>query len=291
MRRAIVLGASGFVGAALARRLAVDGVEVHGFSSRTLDLGGPLGALDVLAGADTDLVHLSALTPDRGATTLAGFTSNIAFCTNVAAWLETHPVRSCTFVSSDVVYDSRAEGALVESSPLARLDDRGPRTNLYAAAKIAGERVLGAVSDARLIPYLVIRPCAVFGPNDTHGAYGPNTFVRSIIDSGRVRLFGEGEELRDHLFVEDLAAAVAELVARRTTGVMNVASGTPRSFASIVEALREIADRPFEVDRVTRQIPLVHRTFDTSALRAVLPDLRLHAFEDALRATYVAARR
>jgi nucleoside-diphosphate-sugar epimerase len=104
-----------------------------------------------------------------------------------------------------------------------------------------------------------------------------------------VRLFGAGEELRDHLFVDDLAHIVCDLGASDTTGVVNVATGTSRTFGSIVEVLRTLTPAPFEVVNAPRGGAISHRTFDIKHLSEVLPGLHFTPFEDALSATVSAA--
>src|SRR5581483_10201767 len=128
---------------------------------------------------------------------------------------------------------------------------------------------------------------AVFGPGDTHNSYGPNRFVRSAVTDHTVRLFGQGEETRDHLFVDDLVRILVTLGSSNVTGVLNIATGTSRSFGSIVEALRSMV--AFEVVNAPRSGPITHRSFDISRLRKTVPDLQFTPFEQALRTTVAAA--
>jgi len=100
-----------------------------------------------------------------------------------------------------------------------------------------------------------------------------------------VRLFGQGEELRDHLFVDDLARILFDLGLSETTGVLNIATGTSRTFGSIVEVLRTLTPEPFEVVNAERGGAITHRSFDIKRLTEAVPHLQFTPFEDALRAT------
>lgn len=284
LSKMVILGQTGFIGRALRTHLTAIGAESHGYSSETLDLkrSEALTALDDVLNADTTLVLLAALTPDRGIT-VDTFAGNVAMVVNVARLLETHAIRKCVYLSTDALYDKGAN-PVREDSPLDLAS-----LNLYSLAKFASERVLQTVAEARGIPLLILRPTGVFGPGDTHGSYGPNLFVRSITRERSVRLFGEGEDLRDHLYVQDLSQIIARLSDNRTSGVLNVASGTSRSFASIVDALQRIAPYEFEVVRVPRRVPTTAQQFDISQLTAALPDFRFTPFDDALRTTFEAA--
>lgn len=274
----VLLGHTGFLGRALQAHLERTGVQVRGYSSKTLDLRDPaaLATLDGVLTPEATLVFASALTPDRGST-LGALADNLTMTLNVARYLDTHPPARCVYVSSDAVY-AMIDEPITEATPV-------DPSNVYALAKYTGERALQIVSESRKIPYLVLRPTGVFGPGDPHNSYGPNRFLRSITESKSVKLFGKGEETRDHIHVDDLVRVIAALMDAGQTGVFNIASGASRSFASIVELLQQLVPFEFEVIEAPRGGPITHRSFDTSRLQTALPDLRFTPFEDALAAT------
>jgi nucleoside-diphosphate-sugar epimerase len=277
-----LLGATGFLGQAIASALATADATVHGFSSKTLNLTdrAAFGVLDGLAGPETTLIFASAVTPDKGRTVDA-LDANLQMAMNVGRYLETHPFRKVVYVSSDAVYPMGDE-AVTEASPVEPAD-------FYALAKYAGERVLANVCGAAKIPLAIVRPTGVYGPGDTHNSYGPNRFISQIQNEGKVSLFGEGDDVRDHVYLDDVAAAIVELAASDATGVFNVASGESRSFGSIVEQLMALSPVTFEVVNLPKSGGTSRRDFDVSRLRAALPDLELTPFEEGLRRT-VAAR-
>lgn len=277
----VILGASGHVGGALQAHFAAAGVEVVGHSSKTLDLTRreALDALDLVAGPETALVFASALTPDRGQT-LDTLGANLAMITNVARWLETHDVGACVYVSSDSVYGFDVN-PVTEAAPVAP-------AGYYALAKFAGERILEPVAAARGVPLLSLRLPGVYGPGDRHAAYGPNAFARSLGRDRTVRLFGAGEEERDHLFIADAARVIAALMRAGATGVFNVASGESVPFAKIVELIRGLVPYDVTVTSAPRKGPITHRRYDTAKLRSVVGDFRFTPLEKGLRATLAA---
>lgn len=280
----VLLGHTGFIGRALHAHLAAAGVEVHGFASSALDLrrAESFSALADLRGEETTLIFASALAPDRGGS-LDTLSDNLAMAINVGRHLETHPVRKCVYLSSDAVY-AMGTSLVTERTPI---EPEG----FYALAKYTGERVLQGVAEEKGIPLLVLRPTSVYGPGDTHNSYGPNRFVRTIVRERTVRLFGDGEELRDHLYVDDLVRVAAWLSLSEASGVFNLASGMSRSFASIVDDLREVVPHDFSVVSTPRKAEVTHRRFDISGLVEALPELRFTPFEEGLRATFAAAAR
>ena len=280
--KVVLLGATGFLGLAIAAQLTGTGADVHGFSSRTLNLTdrAAFGVLEGLVGPETTLIFASAVTPDKGRTVDA-LDANLQMAMNVGRYLEGHPFRKVVYVGSDAVYPM-SDSVVTEASPVEPSD-------FYALAKYAGERVLANVCAAAKIPLVIVRPTGVYGAGDTHNSYGPNRFISQIHNERKVSLFGEGDDIRDHVYVDDVAAAVVGLAASDATGVFNIASGESRAFGSIVEQLRALSPVPFEVVNLPKSGGTSRRDFDVSRLREVLPDWQVTPFEEGLRRT-VAAR-
>jgi UDP-glucose 4-epimerase len=279
--RVVVLGASGFLGRAIHAALTQAGVDVIGHSSRTLDLTRPeaLAGLDSVLTPGTALVLASALTPDRGQTP-ATFLANTTMATNLAAYLEGRRVGSLVYLGSDAVYGFGDE-PVTEDTPVAP-------TGYYALGKYAAERVMDCAARASSVPLLVLRVTGVYGPGDPHASYGPNAFARSVARDRSVRIFGAGEEERDHIFVADVAAVAVGLLRTGAEGVYNVATGQSRSFADVVKAIRDLVPYDVEMASVARKSPITHRRFDVTRLEGALPDLRFTPLRDGLAATLAA---
>lgn len=279
--RVVILGASGFLGRALHVALSGDGAEVIGHSSRTVDLTRPeaLSVLDPVLAPGTALVLASALTPDRGQTP-ATFLANTTMATNLAAYLERRPVGSLVYVGSDAVYGFGDE-AVTEETPVAP-------TGYYALGKYAAERVMDCAARAASVPLLVLRVTGVYGPGDPHGSYGPNAFARALARDHSVRIFGAGEEERDHVYVDDVARVTVGLLRSGASGVYNVATGQSRSFADVVKEIRDLVPYEVEVTSAPRKGPITHRRFDVTRLARALPGLRFTPLRDGLAATLAA---
>jgi len=197
-KRVIVLGSTGFLGRTVQQVLQSEGIPVHGYGSADLDLrkAEMLEKLNQHADRDAALVIASALTPRKGVN-LENFSTNIAMSLNIAHYLENHPIGLCVYVSSDAVYPFSLN-PINEESPVVPAD-------LYALSKYSGERILNHVAIANGIPLLLLRITALFGAGDMSNSYGPNQFIRSVMENQTVRIFGGGEEQRDHLYIDDAA--------------------------------------------------------------------------------------
>src|SRR3990172_327756 len=277
--RIIILGASGHIGGALRSCLAREpGVEVIGHSSKTLDLTRPeaFAVLDEFVAPESIIVFGSALTPDKGQN-FDTLMANLSMVSNVGRYIEARPVGRWVYVSSDAVYGFDFN-PVTEATPVAP-------GSYYALAKYAGERMMEYVTRAKNLPLLSLRVAGVYGPGDPHSAYGPNAFARSLVRDRAIRLFGNGEEERDHVYVDDVARLTVELIRSGAAGVFNVATGECRSFAEIVATIRGLVPYEFAVASIPRKGPITHRRYDITKLQRVVPGFGFTPFKEGLKAT------
>ena len=278
--RAVLLGASGFLGRAVQGELARAGVDVVAHSSKTLDLTRPEAAEVLAAQLDsgTTLVFASALTPDRGQT-LDTYTANVAMVATVARALERQPA-PCVYISSDAIYSS-------DVNPVTEETAVAP-AGYYTLAKYTGEKLLAYAAADKGFRLLSLRMAAMFGPGDPHGSYGPNGFARSLARDRSIRIFGLGEEERDHVYVDDVARLVVALMRAGASGVFNIATGRSRSFAQVIEAIRKLVPYEVAVTNAPRKSPITHRSYDITRLDQAVPGFPFTPLEDGLRATLAA---
>jgi UDP-glucose 4-epimerase len=174
------------------------------------------------------------------------------------------PVAHVINISSDAVY---ADGPLplTESSPTAP-------TSMHGAMHLAREI---AFSSTLKSPLAILRPSLLYGADDPHNGYGPNRFRRLANDGKDIVLFGEGEERRDHVLIEDVAEVIFGVLKHRSTGSLNIATGQVHSFRDIAEQVVAAAPHKVAIKGSPRSGPMPHdglRTFDIAASRAAFPD-------------------
>ncbi|NKB57501.1 MAG: NAD-dependent epimerase/dehydratase family protein [Alphaproteobacteria bacterium] len=276
--RVVVLGAGGFVGGAAADRLASDNVEVARLGRKTVDLLTD-GASDILAAqldSQDALLVVSAHAPCKNTTMLA---DNIRMMDSVCRGLEKSPVSHVVYISSDAVYAD-------DPNPLIETSRVGP-DSLHGMMHAARELMLKSIVGET--PYAVLRPSLLYGVADPHNGYGPNQFRRRAAAGEDIVLFGEGEERRDHVLIDDVAEIIRLVLFHRSRGALNIATGVVASFREVAEMvaghfnpLPKIAGRP-------RQGPMPHsgyRPFNIDACRSAFPAFRYTSLEDGLAKTH-----
>jgi len=135
-------------------------------------------------------------------------------------------------ISTDEVYGPVLEGAVDEG---AALSPRSP----YAASKAAADLLAQAFRATYGLETVVVRPTNVFGPGQL-----PEKFIPLCITNGLNRLpvpvYGDGQQRRAWLFIEDLCRALRVVIERgQAGGVYNVGSG--QELANVETARKVLA--------------------------------------------------
>jgi nucleoside-diphosphate-sugar epimerase len=272
--RAVILGAGGFIGGAIFDKLGAAGGNALGLGRNKLDLLADRAAeqLTTLLHAEDALVIVSARAPCK---TPAMMLENVRMMASVCEALAKRPVTHLVYVSSDAVY---ADGPL----PLTEASPAAP-TSLHGAMHLAREQMLLAVAGGT--PLAILRPTLVYGAGDPHNGYGPNKFRRQANRGEAIVLFGEGEERRDHVDVDDIAEIVGLVLDHRSAGVLNIATGTVASFRALADKAVALSPRRVEIKTSPRNGPMPHngyRPFDPAATLQAFPHFRYTAIDDGL---------
>lgn len=270
--RVVLLGARGFIGVAIRRRLEAQGVAILAPPSVELDLSETLAneKLTAMLKPTDAVVMLAALTPDKGRDRTA-LMKNMAMMQSVCAALEKIGCAHLVYFSSDAVY-GLGPARVSEETPTSPQD-------LYGAMHLTRELMARALGK---LPVLVLRPTLVYGADDTHNAYGPNRFRRAAAKEGKITLFGDGEETRDHIHVDDVAELTARCLLHRSTGTLNVATGISKSFRDVAMLVATQFGSAVEIVRTERANPITHRHYDVTNLIKAFPDFRFISLEDGI---------
>ena len=272
--RVVVLGAAGFVGGAIASRLERDGVPVLRLSRKDVDLLAADAAerlAAVLKPGDA-VVAASARAPCKDSAMLV---DNMRMARAMVQAIAAAKVAHVVNISSDAVY-ADSPGPLTEASCASP-------GSLHGAMHVAREVIFRTEQAA---PLATLRPSLIYGAADPHNGYGPNRFRRLAAKGEDIVLFGNGEERRDHVFIDDLAELAARVLYRRSRGELNIATGAVHSFAEIAERVLALSPGRSKIRTTPRTGPMPHngyRPFDIAACRAAFPDFRYTSLEDGLR--------
>jgi UDP-glucose 4-epimerase len=262
VKRAVIIGANSFIGKNLARKLERETLALVLLARADIDLsedfaGEKLAAL--LQPTDT-VITIAAKAPCRN---VDDFVENAKITRCLTRALEAQPVAHLVNVSSDAVYPD-------EPLPLSEEVPAAPGS-MHGAMHLAREIALTGLG----LPTATLRPTLIYGASDPHGGYGPNMFRRKSNKLEVIELFGEGEERRDHVCVDDVAELIKRVMFAGSTGVLNIATGTVTSFYDVAKMAVEMSGNNVKITSVPRSSPMPHNGY-----RPFNPKNTFEAFPD-----------
>ncbi len=252
--RAVVLGGSGFLGSALAAALSAAGADTV-----VLDLAPPREpALERATFVHADILDVEAVTEAvRGADAVFAFAAKAGATTSL-----NDPI-------ADLEFSCRAQLVLLEAVrvaapgaavvyPGSRLEYGKPRyLPVDEKHPLAGETPYAVhksvcASYCRLYAELHgIRTCVLrlpnpYGPHAATGSYAGFGILNRLVDLAvrgeTIELFGDGSQLRDFVFVDDVAqAAILAAESAPPGAVLNIGSGEGVSLAEVARLVVALA--------------------------------------------------
>jgi len=254
----LVTGGAGFIGSHLVDALLASGQRVRvldDFSTGKRD-NLPLHdeRLEVLEGnvADAECVlaamrgcaavaHLAAVASVQASVDdpVATHRSNFIGTLNVCEAMRTHGVKRVLFSSSAAVYGQNGEGAAI--------DEDTPKSPLtpYASDKLASEYYLDFYRRQHGLEPAVFRFFNIYGPRqDPSSPYSGviSIFTERAAKGLPITVFGDGEQTRDFLYIDDLVGVLVQALnaASVEVGAVNVGLNQATTLLQLLQAIGDV---------------------------------------------------
>ena len=144
-----------------------------------------------------------------------------------------------------VVYTSTGGAAYGDTEVLPTPEDHPARaTSPYGVSKVAAERYLECWTGLTGGTTLALRLGNVYGPRQNpHGEAGVIAiFCHRLLAGQPCVVYGDGEQTRDYVFVEDVADAIVRAITRSdATGIANIATGRETTVNELYRRLAKLA--------------------------------------------------
>ena len=202
------------------------------------DIADPQAARQAMHGC-ARLIHLAAETHvDRSiADGLPFVRTNVEGTMTLLQEARRQGVERVIHISTDEVYGSVLEGAADEQAPLAP-------SSPYAASKAAGDLMALAFRATYGLPVVLVRPTNLFGPAQLPEKFIP-LCITNALEERPVPIYGDGQQRRAWLSVEDFCDALDVIVERGETGrIYNVGSGSEQVNLDTAMRILRLLGRP-----------------------------------------------
>ena len=245
-----VIGAAGFIGSAISNLLISKDIHVKCVDRSVCDLldeGASVRLNRIINDGDV-VVFAAAKAPAKNEEDII---LNLRMTLNLLKAIENKNISYLLNISSDAVY-ADSLNKINENSVTVPLNSHG-------TMHLAKESAINSFFSNIKVGHL--RPTLVFGSGDPHNGYGPNSFLRLAQSKQEIKLFGEGEELRDHIHIDDVAKLGVEMIQRQFSGAVNAVSGELFSFYQIADLIKKYSNKKIEITSMPRKGPMPHNGY------------------------------
>ncbi|MFH1409714.1 MAG: NAD-dependent epimerase/dehydratase family protein [Nanoarchaeota archaeon] len=281
MKKVVILGHTGFVG----HRIKAYFEEKHpelktiGISSKEIDLtdAEQCSRLKEYFDMGTHVIMCSGIKSNYG-NDLDAYDKNVRMVVNICKVFSQNPVKRFMFFSSIAVY-----GVDVDNTHIQEKNSLEPDT-YYGLSKFDSERLLSfefsKLKDSSLV---ILRPSIIYGSGETIIASTPSGFLIKYLEGGEVTLWGDGSELREFLFVDDIVKIVGLLSFSDFKGVINIGGDKPHSYAESLEMIEKLLDKKLTIHHKPRSKDKANKAYDDSVLKTLFPQFKFTPLEEGLR--------
>lgn len=234
--KALITGDNGFIGHHFRDRLERDGWFVDGCDIADVR---PHDARDVFRFLNTHydlVVHCAAVVGGRDTIENSPLSQavNLELDAGLFQWAQRTKVGQVVYFSSSAAYPVRIQnsGQIQLQESMVDLDHPALPDQLYGWAKITGER-LAAVARAEGVRVTVVRPFSGYGEDQS-----PDYPFAAFAERARNRedpfvIWGDGQQTRDFIHVEDVVGATMAVMASGTEEPVNIGWGEPVSMEQL----------------------------------------------------------
>ncbi|WP_298021848.1 NAD-dependent epimerase/dehydratase family protein [uncultured Parasphingopyxis sp.] len=118
----------------------------------------------------------------------------------------------------------------------------------YGASKLAMEGYLSAFSTSYGMKCAALRFSNVYGPRSWHKGSVVAHFIKQIFKGEPLTVYGDGGQTRDYVFAEDLSDGIIQAITSDATGAIQLGTGIGTPLNDIIDMLRDISGKDFEVE-------------------------------------------
>jgi UDP-glucose 4-epimerase len=283
-KHALVTGGAGFIGSNVVRKLLNEGWKVRVIDDLSTGYKSNLEGLDVEfiqasivdnkavedACKSVDVVfHLAACVGRQRSidNPVSDSTINLIGTVNVLEGMHKNGVPRIVYSSSAAIF-----GELI--TPTIGEDHPQNADSPYGVSKLAAEKMILAYAGIYPITAVCLRYFNIYGVHQRYDLYGNviPIFAHRLFSGSKLTIYGDGEQTRDFVVVEDVANAnYLAAISDSGTGVYNMGCGQSITINRLAHMMMDISGIQTEIVYAPERLADVkHCKADISKVRAAL---------------------
>lgn len=259
MARILVTGGLGFIGTNLVARLLQENIgDVRVLDKNSPGQSGPqafdLSRVEYIQGdicdkvavkkaleGCTDVIHLAA---DKEVIRSVenpqeNFNVNVSGTFNI---LQEMRVMS----PAPYMINASTGGAILGEAPSPVHEDMPARPlSPYGASKLAAEGYCFAFAATYGLKICSLRFSNIYGPYSGNKGNVIPAFISRVLNGENLVVYGNGEQTRDWLYIDDLIDGILSALEKKITGVYQLGTGKPSTINQLIENIRDLAGDRF----------------------------------------------
>lgn len=304
MKRFLFLGGAGFIGSNIIKAILhcehcdvqiyvlepsfanvsrLDGENVHVFRGELSDLDFLMSIIET--NKIDSVVHLVAtIIPGSSFEDYKREYQQVIFPTiELMDFCARKSIKFVYFSSGGTVYGNRTE-----MTPFKETDAMAP-ISYYGWSKQMMENSILYVHRTAGLKYLILRPSNPYGHGQNiHAKQGLIAVALGKIFAGEpITVWGDGSNVRDYIYIDDLAKAVIQLLKKEVCNTtINIGSGQGTSINDIIDVLKSVVSEDVKVDYLpSRSEDVSHMILDNSRLKEYV-DVDFTPLQDGIKMFY-----
>ncbi len=147
-----------------------------------------------------------------------------------------YDVKKFIFSSSCAVYGEKDECSIKETIPI-------QPQSFYGISKYTSEMYIQIFNILHNVPFTILRYANVYGPRQTSKGEGGviSIFFKKVLNGESPFIFGDGEQTRDFVYVEDVAKANVLAIEKGTNEIFNIGCNSKTSINELYQMTTSIA--------------------------------------------------
>ena len=217
----MILGSGGFISSGLQKMLKERHIKIMSIGKSKLNLKKENASEKLRKKIKNNdvVIFIAAEVPVKN---IEMFINNIKICKTVCDTLQKKKIKHLVYISSDAIY-ADVKGKISEKSIASP-------NSLHGLMHLTRELMLKNKFEKILC---ILRPTLIYGSGDTHNGYGPNRFINLALKNKSIPIFGNGEEKRDHVWINDVTEIIYRCLVHTSIGKLNMVTGKVISFFEI----------------------------------------------------------